>query len=333
MRPRTPGELLRAAKIPAFLISDLVDIRYLTGLTLSEGSLLMLPRRVVLFVDDRYRFAAERDVRPGITVRDVALLPQILRDVKLCGCQAENVTMQRLRSWKKKFPNTKFVHKVGTLRRFRRSKEPDELRALKRAESITEELLRRVPHALKKGITELKLARQLNIWALELGADGLSFDPIVAFGTHTASPHHRPTARALKKGHIVQIDCGARIAGYCADRSEVYFTAKPTALQKRVFKTLCEARDAAMRIANAGASTHMLDRTAREILAREGMETAFTHSLGHGVGLDIHEGVTISSRAKEEFLLPHEVITIEPGAYFEGKFGMRVESMVYIGEK
>lgn len=330
MRPETAGELLREAEIPAFLVSDLVDIRYLTGLTLSAGTLLMLPRRFVLFVDNRYRFAAERNARPVVTVRDAQLLPHILRNVKLCGYQSEHVTVQRLRSWKKKFPNTKFVHKAEALRHFRRSKEPDELRALKRAEGITVELLRRVPHALKKGMTEVKLARQLNIWALELGADGLSFDPIVAFGTHTASPHHHPTARVLKKGHIVQIDCGARVAGYCADRSEVYFTAKPTTLQRRIYQTLCEARDAAMRIAKAGASTHMLDRTAREILAREGMEEAFTHSLGHGVGLDIHEGVTLSQRAKEEFLLPHEVITIEPGVYFEGRFGMRVESMVYV---
>ncbi len=330
MRPTTSRELLSEAETPAFLVSDLLDVRYLTGLTLTAGIVLALPRRFVLFVDGRYRFAAERDVRSGISVRDAELLSQILKDVPLCGYQAEQVTMQRLRSWKKKFTNTKFVHKVGALQRFRRSKEPDELRTLRRAESITEELLRRVPHALKRGITELKLARQIQIWALELGADGLSFDPIVAFGTHTASPHHRPTTRALKKGHVVQIDCGARVAGYCADRSEVYFTAKPTPIQRRVYATLCEARDSAIRLAKAGASTHKLDRAAREVLKREGMEQAFTHALGHGVGLDIHEGVTISSRAKEEFLLFNEVITIEPGAYFEGRFGMRVESMVYV---
>jgi Xaa-Pro aminopeptidase len=168
------------------------------------------------------------------------------------------------------------------------------------------------------------------MWALELGADGLAFDPIVAFGTHTSSPHHHPTSRALQKGHLVQIDVGAKVKGYCGDMSEVYFTAKPTALQKKVYDTLTEAKNKAMRSVKAGVTTHALDRIARDVLKRDGFDAYFTHALGHGVGLDIHEGVTLSQKAPAQTLLAGEVITIEPGVYFDGKWGMRVEDMIVV---
>src|SRR3989344_4025052 len=326
MRPKTPSAVLAQAKIQAFLVTDLTNIRYLTGLPVSAGAVLILPRRMLFFVDDRYRFQAEHRVAPSIGVRDIRDVAKFLEELKICGCEAETVTLQRFALWKKKYKNTKFVQCSNVIEHFRRSKEPEELRLMHRAERITEELLRRVPLALHKGTTELKLARQMQIWALELGADGLSFDPIVSFGTHTSSPHHHPTTRSLKKGHIVQIDIGAKVGGYCADRSEVYFTGKPTPLQERVYGALCEARDAAMQAAKPGVTTHALDKIARDILAREGIEQAFTHSLGHGVGLDIHEGATLSQKAPVEKILKNEVITIEPGVYFPGKFGMRVES-------
>ena len=330
MRPRSSKELLSVASLKAFLVSDVTNIRYLTGLNLSAGILLVLPRRFVLFVDDRYKEMAEKNIPKGFAVRDSNHLVSVMQNIREIGIEADKVSILRLARWKRKFPHTKFVRKIGVCEEFRRSKEPQELQNLHRAEKITIELLRRIPFALRKGTTEERLARDITIWALELGAEDMSFDPIVAFGTHTSVPHHRPTNRTLMKGHIVQIDIGAKYRGYCADRSEVFFTAKPTKAQKFVYETLSEARDAAIDLAKAGASTHALDRAARKILAREGMESAFTHSLGHGVGLDIHEGVILSRKAKEEILLKNEVITIEPGVYFPGKFGMRLESMVYV---
>ena len=246
------------------------------------------------------------------------------------GFEAEHVTYQRLALWKRKYKNTKFIHTSEAVEWFRRGKENEELRYLQRAERITEELLRRVPHALKKGITEEELARKIAIWALELGAEGVSFDPIVAFGTHTSSPHHRPTSRTSKRPHRAD-RLWRKIPWLLRGSQRSFFHQSPTSFQKRVYEILfSEARDAAMEQARAGASTHLLDRTARDILKREGIEHAFTHSLGHGVGLDIHEGVTLSSKAKEEKLLRREVITIEPGVYFPGTFGMRLESMVYV---
>ncbi|MBI3332149.1 aminopeptidase P family protein [Candidatus Peregrinibacteria bacterium] len=330
MRPTTAADLLRQAKNRSFLVTNPTNVRYLTGLPGDSGYLLIVPGKMLFFVDELAHQMATETVKRGITVKHAKDAQTFMARLRTCGFEEDTVTIQQFRKWKKKYPNIKFVQCLDVVEEYRRSKDAEELRTLHRAERITEELLRRVPQALRKGITEEKLARQLTIWALELGAEGLSFDPIVAFGTHTGTPHHVPTSRRLKKGHIVQIDVGAKLGGYCADRSEVYFTKKPTALQERVYLTLCEARDAAMDAVRPGVTTHALDKIARKILKREGIEHAFTHGLGHGVGLDIHEGVILSQKAPVQTLLKHEVITIEPGVYFAGKFGMRVESMVYV---
>ncbi|PIR52296.1 hypothetical protein COU77_01175 [Candidatus Peregrinibacteria bacterium CG10_big_fil_rev_8_21_14_0_10_49_16] len=152
----------------------------------------------------------------------------------------------------------------------------------------------------------------------------------MAFGKHTSHPHHHLTALRLKKGDIVQIDMGVRVDGYCSDLSRVFFTKRKTTEQERVHGVLMRAHDNAVQAALSGRTNHELDRIARALLAQEGIEQAFTHALGHGVGLDVHEGITISSHAPKQKLLQNEVIAIEPGVYFPGKWGMRIESMVYV---
>lgn len=329
MRPGSPKALLRALRVPACLITGTANVRYLAGFP-TEGIILALPKRFLLFVSALERETADHAVSRGMRVFALSDLPGVLSEVLCCGFEADDVTIERKSRWKRKIPNTKFIPFAGILDEFRRQKSPEELRCIRRAERITMEILRRIPGALRSTTTEEQLARKMQMWALELGAEGMAFDPIVAFGTHTSIPHHRPTSRTLQRSHLVQIDVGAKFRGYCSDRSEVFFTAKPTKLQAKIYATLCEARDRAMEAAKPGVTTHTLDKIARDILAREGVEEEFCHGLGHGVGLEIHEGITLSQKRPAEELLKHEVITIEPGVYFPGKFGMRVESMVYV---
>ena len=193
---------------------------------------------------------------------------------------------------------------------------------MRKAERITRELLRRIPVVLRHSLSELELSRKLNIWALELGAEGMAFESIFGFGSNTSIPHHRPTTRMLKKGHLVQIDLGAKFRGYCSDASEVFFTARPTDLQERVHGALVDAQKAALKLLKPGVSNRALDRAARAVLDEEGFDPYFTHALGHGVGLDIHEGVTLSSKAPETLLLKNEVITLEPGVYLSMNGGV-----------
>ncbi len=330
MRPKRSSSILTAASAPAFLISDLTNIRFLTGIPISSALLLVETKRMTLFTDGRYREVAERNVYPGIAVLDSAEIENSIKNIRVCAIESEGVSIERFRRWKTKFKNTKFVHTSGVIAEFRRSKDSEEQAKFRKAQRITREMIRRVPALLRRPIREVDLAWQLQVWARELGSDGMAFDPIVAFGTNTSSPHHKPTTRLLKKGHIVQIDCGAKYRGYCADQSAVFFTGKPTPLQQRVFQAVCEAKDAAIDAITPGVSVRHLDGVAREVLKKYGYEQFFCHALGHGVGLDIHEGVTLSQKAPDQKLLKGEIITIEPGVYFPGRFGMRVEEEILI---
>lgn len=330
MRPKRPSTILDAAGTPAFLVNTLANIRFLTGLPMSAALLLVEPKRMTLFTDGRYVEVASRSVYPGIRVRESAAIADALKNVHRCGIEDAGLSIDRFRRWKSKFKNTKFVHTIGVIEEFRRAKDREELAKFRRAQRITREMIRRVPSCLRRPIREADLAWQLQVWARELGAEGIAFDPIVAFGTHTSSPHHRPTSRLLQKGHIVQVDCGAKYRGYCADQSAVFFTGKPTPLQKRVFAAVCEAKDAAIAAIKPGVSVRRLDAIAREALTKYGYEQFFCHALGHGVGLEIHEGVTLSQRAMDQKLLKGEIITIEPGVYFPGRFGMRVEEEIVV---
>lgn len=330
MRPQSPKELLSATNTQAFLVSNLTNIRYLTGLEMSAGLILVTSRRMQLFADGRYIEMASKKARKGIAVKDIDVLKKAMAKVARCGYESGSVTVSRLRKWKREFPNTKFVHRRGNIEEFRRSKEPDELQAFRRAQKITREMLRRVPSALRGKITEKDLAWRLREWAHELGADDLSFDPIVAFGSHTSRPHHAPTGRLLKRGHLVQIDVGAKYKGYCADQSAVFFTKKATALQQRVFDAVAEAQATAIKAVKPGITTRKLDQIAINVLKEHGFAKYFTHGLGHGVGLDIHEGVSLSQKAKNRKLLKNEIITIEPGVYLPGRFGIRLEQEIVV---
>ena len=329
VRPSSSRIVLRHADTPAFLVTNLTNIRYLTGAEVSAGAVLITSRSVELFVDPRYREAASGHVF-GCTVRPLDDLAAALSRIPVLGCESETVTLAVKDRWRKAFRSTKFLPKHGVIAHFRRSKDPDELRTFRRAQRITRELLQRVPAALRARVTEREMAWQHLTWARALGADSLAFDPIVAFGPHTSRPHHHPTTRALKKGDIVQIDVGARFGGYCADQSAVFFTGRKTQEQERALAAVQEAKRETERMVRAGASTHALDRLARSILQRHGVEEAFSHSLGHGVGLEIHEGVTLSQKRPDAKLLASEIVTIEPGVYFPGKFGIRLEDEIIV---
>ena len=333
MRPTKPSLVLKAAKTDAFLVSNLTNIRYLTGIEVSAGFVLIKAKSMTLLVDSRYSEAAQKHARKGVRIADLDTLKGVLNGVKRCGFEAEDVTVARLAGWKKKMrasTHTTFVQSQGIIEEFRRTKERDELKHFRKAQRITHQLMTKVPALLTASITEKQLAEDLRQHAIHLGADGLSFDPIVAFGTHTSSPHHHPSSRKFSKGHLVQIDIGARVNGYCADQSQVFFTGKKTALQQSVYLALKRAKSKSIAACKVGVTNHQLDQIARDILKEEDLDRYFTHALGHGVGLDIHEGVSISGKAKKQKLLKNEIVTIEPGVYIPGKFGMRLEEEIIV---
>jgi len=326
----TTSQILVQAKTSALLVSNPVNVRYLSGVDVSFGSVLIQGKSMTLFTDSRYVEMCKKEARKGVKVRLHTSLKDVLKNIRTCGFEADSVTISRYKSLKKNFKNTKFAQTSGVIEHFRRQKAPEEIKAFRKAQLITKRLMQKIPSVLKNGTTEKKVAWMLEGWAREMGADGLSFEPIVAFGAHSSRPHHHPTDRKLKKGDVVQIDVGAKYKGYCADQSAVFFTGSPTKKQQQAYDALLEAKQAAICVLREGVTNQEVGKAATKVLKKYKLDKYFTHALGHGVGLEIHEGVTLSEHAPKMKLLKNEIVTVEPGVYFEGKFGMRLEEEIIV---
>ncbi len=323
--PISARAVLEKADIPALLVTNLVNLRYLSGLTLSAGYGLVSPGGITLFLDDRYLETGRHAAYAGLSVQPIKLFERYVSRLKGCAAESDSLTVAALQKLQEKLPDVRFLPSVGAIEYWRRSKSADELRRVRKACRMTKKMLRQVPGMLRAGVTEKEIAWNLTLLAHEYGADSMAFDTIVGFGTNTALPHHRPTDRVLAAGDLVQIDVGVVYQDYCSDYSRVFFTAAPTVDQKKAYTSLLKAKREVTARIRPGVTVGSLDAHARKILARDGYEKEFCHALGHGVGLEIHEGVVLSTRMAETPLLPGEVITIEPGLYFPGKWGMRVE--------
>ena len=214
----------------------------------------------------------------------------------------------------------------------RRVKSSKEIIQIRRACAITKRVLALIPKLLKPGITERALALKIYVLSVESGAEALAFETIVAFGSNTSRPHHHPTNRPFKRGDLVQIDMGVKVNGYCSDYSRVFFTGPKTPKQQKAYQAILQAKKAAKAAAKPGASTRTLDRIARAELKKFGFSKEFSHALGHGVGLEVHEVPVLSAKAPDVKLKKGEVIAIEPGLYFAGEWGMRVEDTVMVEE-
>lgn len=325
----TPSQLLTYAKVPFLLVTDLNNIRYLTGISLSSGILLVTPKAYKLYVDPRYTELASKAQKGHLKACDRADLPRDMEKVPECGFEEHHVTMATMRRWKALLKKTKFVRTEDAVEHFRRQKDSTEIRLMRKAIAITQELMTMVPTLLKPGMTERGVAWILEARARELGAEKFSFEPIVAFGPHTSRPHHRAGDRKLKKGDLVQIDIGVFYKGYSSDMSRVFTTGPLPPAQRKALEAVERVYAAVMKKVKAGAIAKEIDAYARELLKEEGYEGKMTHALGHGVGLEVHEGVVLTPRDSRP-LLKGEAIAIEPGVYFPGKFGIRIEDIAFV---
>jgi Xaa-Pro aminopeptidase len=195
---------------------------------------------------------------------------------------------------------------------------------------LADEIIAEVVRNLQRGKSEIEVAAEIRKLA-KLKTNGLAFPPIVAFGKNSATPHHSPTARKLKIGDIVKIDLGVKIDDFCSDITRTFFTKKPTDFQRKIYATVSAAQKLGIRKVTAGISGKNLDAIVRDFLAQKGFAKNFIHSLGHGIGRRIHQNPKISPKSKSS-LKNGDAITIEPGLYFPGKFGIRIEDTVLVGK-
>ena len=247
------------------------------------------------------------------------------------GFEPHEVTVSQLRKLQDKAPDVEFVEMGEAVERLRWVKDEEEIALLDDAQSCTDAAFEEILETLAVGMTERQVALELEHALRRAGADGLSFESIVAFGEQAAEPHHHPTHRVLEEGDVIKMDFAGMCGGYHADMTRTIAFGSPPAELRKIHDVVRQAQQAAIDATHAGTTGGQIDAVARGVIDDAGYGSFFTHGLGHGVGLDIHEGPNFR-RDGEDVLPVGAVMTVEPGIYVPGLGGVRIEDMVEVGE-
>lgn len=316
----------------AFLIEKEEDLFYLTGLNISAGSLLVYSGGACLLVDGRYYELCRKSAPVEVHLSDQSPLSKAAAQlgVSVLGFDAHATTYQRfieLHSF-----SMKVLPVDSPVRKLRMIKDAEEIVLLRQAAALGAEGYDFVSSLLSEGITENDAALELEIFWKRRGSKGMAFEPIIAFGSNSAMPHYRNGQTALKEGMNVLIDIGVNYNNYLSDLTRVLFFGQPAPKLQEIYYTVAEAQKSALAVCRPGTPIGQVDRAARELITQRGYGSFFTHSLGHGVGLEIHELPTLRQKPPYDSM-PLEAgmcITIEPGIYIPGLGGVRLEDTIVI---
>lgn len=332
----------KAAGAQALLVTHGPDVRYLSGFTGSNGAVALFGGQVALFTDGRYTVQAKseaRGIRVVVDKRPAAVLAVewlLQRKVKQCAFDASQTTVAALEIMRKAVPTISrrkfFLATQGLVAKLREVKEAGEIARIRRAAALGSALFEDVLEYVVAGVSEVEIAAQLEFVARREGADGMSFETIITSGPRTALPHGRASAAKLPRRGFVTMDFGVLLNGYCSDMTRTVHVGKGSEQELDVYHSVLEAQQAAVAAVAAGAECGDVDAAARSVLRKNKLAKWFSHSTGHGVGLEIHEGPRIAAKQKQK-LEAGMVITIEPGVYLPGKFGVRIEDMVLVTAK
>ncbi len=326
---------LEGAGVDALLVTNLTNVRYLTGFSGTNGQTLVTSSSAIFMSDPRYESRARSLVR----VADVVIYPLKLSDVlgqllvrdgvTRLGVEAETTTIAQRDELARRLEGVELVPTSKVVERLRRVKDPEEIALIREAVRTADETFDWALEILAPGMSERELALELEIRMRKAGADGVSFDPIVGSGPLSAHIHHTPSERELEKGDFVLLDFGCRWEGYCSDLTRTVVLGSATDEQRTLYDTVLRAQLAGIAAARAGRRCREVDGAARDLIAEAGHGADFGHGLGHGVGLDIHEAPRMN-RDADETLLEGDVVTVEPGIYRPGVGGVRIEDCVVL---
>ena len=329
---------LERQELDGFLVTHPANLRYLCGYTGSNGLLLFLGGRRTFFTDGRYTAQARAEVAgarvviaKGPLLNDAVGMINRLRSAAI-GFEADHTTVDAAA------PMGTMVHRrirwrptAGLIQRLRMVKDAAEIQLIRKAVNLGAEVYRQALAVLRPGVKESEVAGVLEFAARRAGADGMSFDTIVAGGKRSALPHGRASNQVLPRRGFVVLDSGVIRQGYCSDMTRTVHLGATRRWEREWYKSVLEAQLAAISTALPGILAGEVDQAARKVLKKAKLDRFFTHSTGHGVGLEIHEPSRLG-KGQMERLEPGMVITVEPGIYVPGKGGIRIEDMLLITE-
>ena len=322
----------------AALIHNSSNIFYLSGYT-GEGLLLVAAGIRAVITDFRYVEAAEKQcpeftihaIRPGVGHVKVAMELLEQAGIKKLAIEDNIITVRAMKDMERDMPGVEFVPLDFKPEQLRRVKDAEELRCIERACEMTCEAFEYICTYIRPGMTERQIQLELDHKMLSLGSEKLAFNTIVASGENGSLPHAVPGDRVVQAGDMVTMDFGARYHGYDADMTRTVAVGQPGEEMRRIYEIVLKAQETAQAAIKPGMTGCELDKIARDIIAEAGYGECFGHSLGHGVGIDIHEEPRVSSRSND-VLEPGHIITIEPGIYVPGLGGVRIENTCVVTE-
>ncbi len=340
-RQKKLRERLATTRLDGLLISHLPNIRYLCGFTGSAGFLLVQEAGSVFFTDVRYDTQGRNEVKDARVVIARKSLVQALAEWMgsrrrtgkwTVGIEGEHMTVAEKKRLADLLPSGLRLKNVPSIvERARMVKDSDELARIRAAVQLGATLFDRAVQVLRPGKKEMEVAAEMEYTARRHGAEAMSFPTIIASGARSALPHGRATEQPIAASGFVVCDFGVILGGYCSDQTRTVWVGAASKDACHAYESVKEAQQAAISVVRPGVRVGDVDLAARRVLRKAGLGRYFTHSTGHGVGLEIHELPRVAAGQKE-ILQPGMVITIEPGVYFPGKWGVRIEDMVAVRE-
>ena len=325
-------------KNQAFLISSPENRRYLTGFPSSDGYLLITSDDAVFFIDSRYIEAAQNKITE---CTEIVLLKSLSEQLKVYAeklgietvfTEEEKLSVSEFNKFCKILPCECVADKADeAVNELRRAKNCEEKAKILEAQSIAEKAFDHVLGFIKEGVTEREVALTLDFFMLKNGAEAISFETIAVSGKNSSMPHGVPGDKKIEKGDFLTLDFGAVVDGYHSDMTRTIAIGEVSSKQAEIYETVLKAQLASLEVLKAGVSCKDADAAARDIIVSAGYGEFFGHGTGHGVGIEIHEQPRLSPKSTQT-LIAGDVVTVEPGIYLPGEFGVRIEDMAFITE-
>lgn len=327
------NEILKQKNLEAIIITSPENLYYFSGFTGGEGMLVFTAEKKYIMVDGRYTIQAKEQAI-GFEVIEYKVLPyKIIADMGFnkIGFEDKTISYNSFKMMSCAMPAVTTIGVSDELNEYRKVKTVEECQNIKRAEQIGDMAFEHILPYIKPGITEKEIALELEYFMKKQGASALSFDTIVAVGERSALPHANLTDKKVENGKVVLMDYGCVYNGYCSDMTRTVAVGYADDKTKNIYDTVLKAQLAAIDSIKSGIANKNVDKIARDIITEAGYGETFTHSLGHGVGLEIHEQPNLSPRS-EDILKAGNIVTVEPGIYVEGFCGVRIEDLVLVTE-
>jgi Xaa-Pro aminopeptidase len=332
-------DAIEASSFDVLLVTELVNVGYLTGYSGSNGIALVGPSTRTFVTDFRYVEQAAEEVHPSFERLRASLdlldsLTEALPEGALrLGFEEAHMSVRQHRRLRELLPErVELVGTAGIVEGLRAVKEPEEIERIRAATVLADAAFERLIREGLVGRTERELATALEFDMRQRGAQRPSFETIVAAGPHGALPHAQPREVPIKAGQLVVIDWGAELDGYCSDCTRTVATGDPGSEAREAYELVLEAQLAGLAAVRAGEGGRAVDSVARAIIAEASHGEHFGHGLGHGVGREVHEAPRLSQRSEDE-LGAGNVVTVEPGVYLPGRFGVRIEDLVAVTDE